>query len=107
MTASTLTGRYGDMHRLTQQMLEAARQGDWDRLVILEASRAGIEQALRAAAEPSPAGADGVALARTIQAILDADSEIRTLAQAWMIELRKRAGSLETEQKLAKAYEAF
>lgn len=106
MNAAELLGRYDAMWRITQQMLESAKLGDWDRLVELEHGRSAIVEVLMA--QESQASWDAVEQAkkgRLIRGILDADAEIKALTASWMGELREILGSIGTEKKLHKAYE--
>lgn len=105
MNSRDLLERYDEMWRLSQQMLEFARQGDWDRLIELEQSRAAIGESLAAREDESLwRPAEREKKRALIRSILDADTEIKALTQSWMGELQEILGSIDTEKKLHKAY---
>ena len=91
----------------SRQMLDTARQGDWDLLIKLERTRA-ADGALPV--KPISVG-DSTAVyqekVRTlIHAILSHDDEIRTLVEPRQQELRDLVAALNTERKLHNAYDA-
>jgi len=89
-----------------RQMLEAAKCGNWDRLVELEKSRSALVEDLMAQETDSVWGQHEQTQKRElIQDILAADEEIKILAESWMGELRGILGSVTAERKLLKAYE--
>jgi len=104
--SADLLGRYTEMLRLAQQMLELARQSEWDRLIEFEHERAGIAEVLMKHEENSvwPQAERGKR-ADLIRSILETDSEVKSLTQAWMGELQELLGSIGTEKKLSKTYE--
>lgn len=97
---------YEEMQRLSLQMQEAARQGDWDRLVALQETRAGITEVLLKQENDRLLGpADLAKKMALIRSILDADAETKPLTESWMGELREILGSIGKAKKLQNAYE--
>lgn len=103
--STLLIQNYEQLAALSAQMLEAARQGQWEQLVSLELSRSGVldlikqldaEAALDAAAQQQKAG-----LIRRVQAD---DAQTSKLALAWMGELQGIMNSVHHELRLKKAY---
>lgn len=90
---------------ITLQMLEAARKGEWDDLATLEKGRFNHIEKLMASDmnDLSDVRLNG-RKAELIQSILTGDGETRTLAQAWMVEMREILDSLGAEKKLKGAY---
>lgn len=106
MNCVQLLACYEDVRRLTQQMLELAQQGDWDRLTDIEHERAAIvDQLARQEEEEIWGPAEGAKKGDLIRAILEADAEIKVLTESWMGELQEILGSIGAEKKLHKAYE--
>ena len=106
MNSAELFERYTEMLRLAQQMLESARQSEWDRLVEFEHERAAITDTLMKHEESSVwSQAEQEKKAKLIRSILETDDEIKSLTQAWMGELQEILGSLGADKKLSKAYE--
>jgi flagellar protein FliT len=80
---------YEAIERASQDMLEAARTGDWDHVVKLEGACAVlISQLKHAAAEkPLPPSNAAQLKSRIMQRILMNDAEIRQLAEPWLEQL--------------------
>lgn len=97
--------RYETVAQLAGKMLEAARHGQWDELVVIEQQRSEVlsELMMDAAQGRIP---DVVAdqVASLITFILEADAEIASLAKEWQEELKGLLGSMGTERKISKAY---
>lgn len=89
---------------LTQRMLDAARQSDWDQLVELEQQRSKIIEHLETLDTGVAEGRWRERKRELIRATLSADEEIRTLTRDWMRELREVLNSLNAEQKLNRTY---
>jgi flagellar protein FliT len=90
---------------ITDQMLAAARQGDWDQLVALEARCATHISTLKTNEPPVPlTGEVRDQKVRIIKKILSDDREIRNLTEPWMAQLAGMINSTGTELKLSKAY---
>jgi flagellar protein FliT len=90
-----LLNYYEAIERASADMLDAARDGNWDEVVKLEgACVLLISQLKHAAQEPKPAAVDTAAAAaaaeaaklksRIMQRILVNDAEIRQLAEPWL-----------------------
>ena len=79
---------YEAIERASQDMLEAARTGDWDHVVKLEGACAVLISQLKHAAkeQPLPSSA-GQLKSRIMQRILMNDAEIRQLAEPWLEQL--------------------
>lgn len=89
---------------LTRDMLEFARNGDWDNLVKFESDRSRVIDELRLN-DTAPARDDESNRKREIIAqMLRMDEEIQTLSQDWMHELRDILNSVTTEQRLSRTY---
>lgn len=107
MNCAQLLARYEDVRRLTQQMLELAQRGDWDRLTAFEHERAAIvDQLARQEEEKIWGPAERARKGNLIRAILAADAEIKVLTESWMGELQEILGSIGTEKKLHTTYES-
>ena len=79
---------YEAIETASREMLEAARTGDWDRVVKLEGACAVLISQLKHAASDSRLEGDAVqAKARIMQRILLNDAEIRHLAEPWLEDL--------------------
>lgn len=84
---------------VTQEMLEAARSGEWDDLVNLEKKRADQVAQLMGNQHKVDAHAKEV-----IQKILASDDEIKKLTESWLGNLQDTLASTKTEKKLLQAY---
>ena len=97
---------YGSISTKTGEMLEAAKNSDWERLVALEHDcRALIEKLKRSDAG---AGAGARFLQRKvafIRKVLADDAEIRKITEPWMTQLEAYLGSARQEHRLQRAYE--
>ncbi|HYD79828.1 MAG TPA: flagellar protein FliT [Paucimonas sp.] len=105
MTAPELLRHYEAMLLASQQMLDAARSGDWDRLVELERIRSDIEKHLMTEERPDWSGKDAARKSELIQAILGSDDETRMLTAHGMDEMRKFLADINTGKKMKQAYE--
>ena len=96
---------YEKVSDITDQMLLAARSGDWDKVVALESHCAGHVERLKAQEpqEPLPLEARDTKV-RIIKKILEDDRQIRNIMQPWMAQLAVLINSTGTERKLSKAY---
>jgi flagellar protein FliT len=85
---SALLDYYEAIERASHDMLEAARTGDWDRVVKLEGACAVLISQLKHAASQHSLGSEESQLkARIMQRILLNDAEIRVLAEPWLEDL--------------------
>ena len=79
---------YEAIEQASEQMLEAARQGDWDQVVKLEGACALLISQLKHAASSRELGRDERQLkGRIMKRILVNDAQIRTLAEPWLEDL--------------------
>lgn len=97
---------YGNLWLLTQQMLDAARNGAWDVLVEIQERRCTLLERIAAHdGLSSVATTEQHQIGEIIRRILVSDEEIKTLTEAWMGELQEILSSIGTERNLHKAYE--
>jgi flagellar protein FliT len=83
-----LLNYYEAIERASQDMLEAARAGNWDHVVKLEGACALLISQLKHAASRQSLGAEEAQLkSRIMQRILINDAEIRQLAEPWLEDL--------------------
>jgi len=83
-----LLNYYEAIERASQDMLEAARNGNWDAVVKLEGACALLISQLKHAAASQPLGSEEAQLkSRIMQRILVNDAEIRHLAEPWLEQL--------------------
>lgn len=88
MTSSPLLNYYEAIEQASQDMLDAARSGNWDHVVKLEGACALLISQLKNAAAKQPLGAEEAQLkSRIMQRILVNDAEIRHLAEPWLEQL--------------------
>jgi flagellar protein FliT len=79
---------YEAIEKASADMLEAARDGDWDRVVKLEGACVLLISQLKQAAREQPLQPDEAKLkSRIMQRILLNDAEVRQLAEPWLPEL--------------------
>jgi len=84
---------YEEMSRISSVMVEAARAGDWLRLIELESGVARLRDALMTLpAETGAPVADLDRRRRLIERILDDDAEIRRHTEPWMEHVRHLLG---------------
>lgn len=85
---ATLLSYYEAIERASQDMLQAARGGNWDEVVKLEGACAVlISQLKHAARQNSLAPTETQMKSRIMQRILLNDAEIRVLAEPWLDDL--------------------
>jgi len=88
MSHEDILGIYESVADMTQLMLEAARQEDWDTLAVLEGKCRDYIHKMNTIDKTKPL--TGAALARklsTVNKILADDREIRELTDPWMVKL--------------------
>jgi flagellar protein FliT len=79
---------YQAIEKASQDMLQAARQGNWDQVLKLEGACALLISQLKHQAAEKPLGSDEAQFkARIMQRILVNDAEIRQLAEPWLDDL--------------------
>ena len=83
-----LLNYYEAIEQASADMLEAARNGNWDQVVKLEGACVLLISQLKHAARSSQLGSQEAQLkSRIMQRILVNDAEIRTLAEPWLEDL--------------------
>ena len=83
-----LLNYYEAIEKASQDMLEAARAGNWDHVVKLEGACALLISQLKHAASVQQLGPEEAQLkSRIMQRILINDAEIRQLAEPWLEDL--------------------
>lgn len=101
---SLLLEDYQRLSGITGQMRNAAEQGEWDRLILLE------QECKRKVEEIKPRDAIPASLAERqqkialIKKILADDAEIRNRTEGWMEQLQRIMHSTRSEQRLQQAY---
>jgi flagellar protein FliT len=79
---------YQAIEKASQDMLDAARHGNWDQVLKLEGACALLISQLKHRASQKPLGEDEAQFkARIMQRILVNDAEIRQLAEPWLDDL--------------------
>lgn len=105
MNSEEILALYEAVSGITDQMLVAARQGDWDLLIALEEHCARHVQTLKDGEPPIPlTGASRDRKVQIIHKILADDRKIRDLAEPWMAQLAQMINSTRAERKLSSAY---
>jgi len=85
---TALLNYYEAIEQASQDMLDAARAGNWDHVVKLEGACALLISQLKHAASRQQLGAEEAQLkSRIMQRILINDAEIRQLAEPWLEDL--------------------
>jgi flagellar protein FliT len=88
--STDLLSYYEAIERASQDMLEAARGGNWDEVVKLEGACAVLIAQLKHAASRQPLAVGEAQLkSRIMQRILVNDAEIRQLAEPWLEDLEQ------------------
>ncbi len=96
---------YEEMAKVTNQMLIAARQQEWDRLAELETSCADYVEQLKVLEVTTVLNSDArERKVASIKQILADDKEIRNLVSPWMVKLNSMINSTQTEKKLNHVY---
>jgi flagellar protein FliT len=86
--STSLLQYYQAIEKASQDMLKAARQGDWDQVLKLEGACALLISQLKHNAAGRPMGEDEAQFkSRIMQRILVNDAEIRQLAEPWLDDL--------------------
>jgi flagellar protein FliT len=105
MNSLELISIYESVAVITDQMLNAARSGDWDRLVELEASCTMQVQSIKENEEPVVLPeTDREKKIQAIKKILKDDREIRNLTEPWMAKLSLMMQHSATQRKLDAIY---
>lgn len=107
MSSEEIISLYQVISDITDQMLVAARAGDWEVFCELEAHSAGHAQTLKshgaAVALPDVVHEQKI---RLIHQILAHDRAIREITEPWMAQLALLINSAGAEHKLSRAYGA-
>lgn len=107
MDSKEVISLYETVATITDQMLAAARNGDWEELIALEARCTRHVATLKAGEPLAPlTGPVRERKVQIIQKILSDDREIRNITEPWMVELSRMMSSVGTERKLNHAYGA-
>lgn len=97
---------YGSIAAQSGQMLDAARNSDWVRLIALEQDCRALTETLKrvddGASHPDTAYLQRKA--ELICKVLADNIEIRNLTEPWMAQLQNLLGSTSREQRLRQAY---
>ena len=105
MTSQEVVSVYEAMVAITDQMVQAASDSDWDRLVLLEQQCAAHVRTLKESEAPN--ALEGASRERKVSAIrkmLDDDRKIRDLTLPWMAKLSALINNTGAERRLARAY---
>ena len=106
MTTQQVLSTYEAMVQLTGQMLQAATDNDWDRLVDLEKQCAEHVKVLKANDLLPLEGEPRHRKVEAIRKMLDDDRKIRDLTMPWMAQLSALLSNAGAERRLARAYGA-
>ena len=105
MNTQEVISIYENVAIITNQMLAAARIGDWDKMVELESHCSSQVETLKLGESPVPlTGAVREIKVRIIKQILADDREIRNITEPWMRQLSVMMNSTGTERKLSQTY---
>jgi flagellar protein FliT len=105
MEAQSTIVIYENVAGISKQMLQAAKQQDWDTLAELEASCAKQVEKLKISEDSLPLPSDVRARKiASIKSILADDREIRNIVSPWMVRLNSLMSSLQMEGKLSRTY---
>lgn len=105
MNSHEIIALYETVAAITDQMVIAARNGDWDRLALLESHCANHIALLKQDQSPAPlTGGIRERKATIIKKILADDREIRNITEPWMAKLSALIDRTTAERKLSQAY---
>lgn len=105
MNGPRIIAAYEAILALTGQMLEAARNDDWDRLVALEQDcKKRVEELIAENTGQPLSGQFQQRKAQIIREVLADDAEIRNITEPWMTQLQHILGSAGREKRLHQAY---
>ena len=106
MNSHEIISIYQNVAIITDQMLAAARNSDWDHLVELETRCASHIAELRSVEPTALPGEMRAHKVQIIRQILADDREIREITMPWMARLTSMLSSTSNERKLGQAYGA-
>ncbi len=105
MNSLQVIATYEAILATTNQMLEAAINNDWDRLVALEQDCKQLVEELIAQHHGQPlSGQFQQRKAQLIRQVLADDAKIRNITEPWMARLQTLLASSSRERKLCQAY---
>lgn len=106
MTNETqVVAAYEALLAISAEMVTAARERDWERLVALERRCRGLVDRLRAIDGPGPlSGALRDRKAEIIRKVLADDAEIRNITEPWIARLQSLLEGSLREKRLRQAY---
>jgi flagellar protein FliT len=108
MDSQEILSLYETVAGITDKMLAAARNGDWEELIALETRCANHVATLKTGEPPVPlTGSVRERKVQILQKIMSDDREIRNIVQPWMANLSNLMSSTGTERKLNNAYGAM
>ena len=107
MTSQEVLSTYESMVGLTEQMVAAASNADWDRLVELEKRCTACVETLRQNEAAIALPADSrLRKVEYIKRLLADDRKIRDLTMPWMAHLSALINNTGTQRRLSNAYGA-
>ena len=98
---------YRKISMVSTEMVECARQGDWDALVEAERRCKALINDLRALGEREMTPEEFEEKRRIFRKMLAEDAEIRDLAQPWMRRLQTILASASNERRLDASYKGL
>lgn len=99
---------YREVERLTGNMLSAAHQQDWERLVALEAGCANCIESIKGCTVPGNLSEEArQQKVMLLQSILANDREIRKLTDPWMRRVSQMLESANTECRVRRSYGSY
>ena len=105
MNSPQIITPYETILAITGQMLDAARNDDWERLVALEKDCKKLVEELIAENYGLPLSSQfQQRKAEIIRKVLADDAEIRSITEPWMAQLQSFLGSAGRERRLSRAY---
>lgn len=106
MTGPEIVSLYEAMVGICDQMLGAASDNDWPRLIELEHQCAACVRQLKSNGDGRQpmAGTDRLRKVNAIRKMLDADRQIRDLTTPWMAKLQGMINNKGVERRVARAY---
>lgn len=105
MDSEEVISLYESVAQITNRMLAAAREGNWDQLATLESDCAGHVHLLETGEAPIKLTSElRHRKVVVIKQILADDREIREITEPWMAHLSNLINSSNTERKLSMTY---
>lgn len=97
---------YEEILAITDQMLQAAKNSDWDELVALELDCKHLtNQLIRQTTRQQLSDELQKKKAGLIHGILERDAEIRAITEPWMTQLQKQLNNSSQQRKLGQSYQ--